>query len=153
MAPTSCSIARLQPKLALACPVAGLWRIPADGSDPELTAGGAGRSGMARRRAGQTNSAQRLRRLETLQIGRCPWRIFDDATAVAAMTKAGAVHVGSAAEADCSCSYSGDSNQSWRRCRGVPLRVVTEAGRTVTVIEASALAVGYLAPATTPCAN
>ena len=134
--------------------MAGLWRIPADGSDPELTAGGAGRLGRARRRANQTNSALQLHRLETLPIGSCPWRIFDDAPAFAAMTKAVAVHVDSAAETDCSCSYSRDSNQGWRRYRKVPLRVVTVTGRTTTSANASAISVSRTAPSTlTPCAN
>ena len=128
-------------------------RIPTDGAGPAPTAGAAGRLGRARRRAGQTNSALQPRRLETQRTGRCPWRIFDDASAVAAMTKAMAVHVGSAAETDCSyCSYSRDSNQSWRRCRQVPLRVVTVAGRTS--VEAIVRPEDCPALATmTPCAN
>ena len=154
LTPTSCSVARLQPKLALAYPVAGLLKIPADGADPELTAGGARRSGRARRRASQANSAQQLHRLETLLIDSCPLRIFGGAAAVAAMTKFISVHVGSAAEADCSCSYSWDSNQGWRRCREVPLRVVTVARQTVTVFGANAIAVDCPGLATTtPCAN
>ena len=134
--------------------MAGPWRIPADGSDPELTAAGARRLGRARRRANQTNSAQQLHRLETLPIGSCPWRIFGDAPAFAAMTKAVAVHVDSAAGTDCSCSYSRDSNQGWRRYRKVPLRVVTVAGRTTIRANASAISVSRPAPSTlTPCAN
>lgn len=134
--------------------MAGPWRIPADGSDPELTAGGAMRLGRARRRANQTNSAQQLHRLETLQIGSCPWRIFGGAPAFAAMTKAVAVHVDSAAGTDCSCLYVRDSNQGWRRYRKVPLRVVTVAGRTATSANASAISASRTAPSTlTPYAN
>ena len=134
--------------------MAGLLRIPADGSEPELTAVGARRSERARRRANRTNSAPQLLRLETLPIGRCPWRIFDDAPTVAAMTKAMAVHAGSAAETDCSCSYSRDSNQGWRRYQKVTLRVVTVARRMVIATIASAIYVSRLAPSTlTPYAN
>ena len=134
--------------------MAGLWTIPADGSDLALTAGGARRLGRARRRADQTNSAQQLHRLETLPIVRCPWRIFDDAPAVAVRTEAVAVHAGSAAETDCSCLYSRDSNQGWRRFRKVTLRVVTVAGRTATTANASAISASRPALSMlTPCAN
>lgn len=134
--------------------MAGLWTIPADGSDLALTAGGARRLGRARRRANQTNSAQQLHRLETLPIGRCPWRIFDDAPAVAVRTEAVAVHAGSAAETDCSCLYLWDSNQGWRRFLKVPLRVVTVAGRTATTANASAISASRPALSMlTPCAN
>ena len=134
--------------------MAGHWRILADGSGLELTAGGARRLGRARRRANQTNSAQQLHRLETLPIGRCPWRIFDDAPAVAVRTEAVAVHAGSAAETDCSCLYLWDSNQGWRRFRKVPLRVVTVAGRTATTANANAISASRLALSMqTPCAN
>ena len=134
--------------------MAGLLKIPEDGSDLELTAGGARQLERARRRAGPTNSTQQLHFLETLPIGSCPWRIFGDAPAFAAMTKAVAVHVDSAAETDCSCSYSRDSNQGWRRFREVPLCVVTVAGRTVIAASASVISASRPSPLTlTPCAN